>query len=151
MTAAPPAARLLRLMAEQGLVDAVKAIVSSARAGDRSAAYVGYKALFAGEAFRRYPPNDQRQALRLMIHAKGVPNPPTLEMVEAHRAAIEPLTELVSSLGDPADYEMLGMCHVAIGNEQGAGVVFRAALAIEREHNAQSDLCGALMKRVSML
>jgi hypothetical protein len=138
-------------MAEQGLVDAVKAIVSSARAGDRSRAYAGYKALFAGEAFRRYPANDRRQALRLMIHAKGVPNPPTPEMVEAHRAAIEPLTELVSSLGDPADYEMLGMCHVAIGNEQGAGVVFRAALAIEREHNAQSDLCGALMKRVSML
>lgn len=138
-------------MAEQGLVDAVKAIVSSARAGDRKTAYVGYKNLFASKAFRLHPPNDQRQALRLMIHAKGVPAPPTPEIVEAHRAAIEPLTELVSSLGDPADYEMLGMCHVAIGNEQGASAVFRAALAIERERNAQSDLCGALMKRVSML
>ncbi|MGO9833430.1 MAG: hypothetical protein ACLP1X_04375 [Polyangiaceae bacterium] len=138
-------------MAEQGLVDAVKAIVSSARAGDRKSAYAGYTALFASEGFRRYPANDQRQALRLMIHSKGAPNPPTPEMVEAHRAAIEPLTELVSNLGDPADYEMLGMCHVAIGNEQGAGAVFRAALTIERERNAQSDLCGALMKRVSML
>jgi hypothetical protein len=138
-------------MAEQALVDAVKAIVASARAGDRKTAFEGYKTLFAGAAFRRYPANDQRQALRLMIHAKGVPDPPTPEMVEAHRAAIEPLTELVSNLGDPVDYEMLGMCHVAIGNEQGAGVVFRAALAIERERNAQSDLCGALMKRVSML
>jgi len=138
-------------MADQGLVDAVKAIVSRSRAGDRSGAYAGYKALFSGEVFGRYAPNDQRQALRLMIHAKGVPDPPTPEIVEAHRAAIEPLTELVSSLGDPADYEMLGMCHVAIGNEQGAGAVFRAALAIERERNAQSDLCGALMKRVSML
>jgi hypothetical protein len=46
---------------------------------------------------------------------------------------------------------MLGMCHVVIGNEAGAGAVFRAALAIERERNAQSDLCGSLMKRVSML
>ena len=138
-------------MAEQGLVDAVKVIVSSARAGDRKSAYEGYRALFAGESFRRYPPSDQRHALRLMIHAKGVPNPPTTEMVEAHRAAIEPLTELVSSLEDPSDYEMLGMCHVAIGNEQGASTVFRAALAIERQHNSQSDLCGALMKRVSML
>jgi hypothetical protein len=138
-------------MADQALVDAVKAIVSSVRAGDRKGGYAGYKALFASDAFRRYPPNDQRQALRLMIHAKGAPAPPTPEMVEAHRSAIEPLTELVSSLEDPADYEMLGMCHVAIGNEQGAGAVFRAALAIERERNAQSDLCGALMKRVSML
>jgi hypothetical protein len=138
-------------MADQGLVDAVKTIVASARAGDRKTAYAGYKALFASEPFRRYAANDQRQALRLMIHAKGVPNPPTPEMIDAHRAAIEPLTELVSNLGDAADYEMLGMCHVAIGNEQGAGAVFRAALAIEREKNAQSDLCGALMKRVSML
>jgi len=142
---------LVVVMADQVLVDAVKAIVASARAGDRKGAYAGYKALFADEAFRRYAASDQRQALRLMIHAKGVPDPPTPEMIEAHRAAIEPLTELVSSLGDPADYELLGMCHVAIGNEQGAGAVFRAALAIERERNAQSDLCGALMKRVSML
>ena len=132
-------------------MDAVKAIVGKVRAGDRKSAYEGYRALFADQAFRGYPPGDQRQALRLMIHAKGVPDPPTPEMVEAHRAAIEPLTELVSSLEDPADYEMLGMCHVAVGNEQGAGAVFRAALAIERQRNAQSDLCGALMKRVSML
>jgi hypothetical protein len=86
-----------------------------------------------------------------MIHAKGVPEPPSPAMVEAHRAAIEPLTELVSMHNEPADYEMLGMCHVAVGNEQGAGAVFRAGLALERERNAQSDLCGALMKRVSML
>ena len=61
------------------------------------------------------------------------------------------LNELVSKVEDPADYEMLGMCHVVVGNEAGAGAVFRAALAIERERNAQSDLCGSLMKRVSML
>jgi hypothetical protein len=86
-----------------------------------------------------------------MIHAKGVPDPPTTAMVEAHRSAIEPLTELVSSHGEPSDFEMLGMCHVAVGNEQGAGAVFRAGLAIERERNVQSDLCGAFMKRISML
>lgn len=138
-------------MADKELVEAVKAIVANVRAGDRDKAYAGYKALFAGAAFRGYEDNDQRSALRLMIHAKGVPDPPTPAIVEAHRAAIEPLTELVSKLGEPADYEMLGMCHVVIGNEAGAGAVFRAALAIERERNAQSDLCGALMKRVSML
>jgi hypothetical protein len=138
-------------MASKELVDAIKAIVSHVRAGDRDKAYAGYKELFSSPAFRTYESGDQRNALKLMIHAKGVPHPPTPVIVEAHRAAIEPLTELVSSLGEPADYEMLGMCHVAIGNEVGAGAVFRAALVIERERNAQSDLCGSLMKRVSML
>jgi hypothetical protein len=138
-------------MANEALVSAVKVIVGNARAGKLDEAYAGYKALFASPAFRKYEPAERRQALRLMIHAKGVPDPPTPAMVEAHRAAIEPLTELVSEHGEPADYEMLGMCHVAVGNIEGAGTVFRAGLTIERERNAQSDLCGAFMKRISMI
>jgi hypothetical protein len=138
-------------MANEALVSAVKVIVGNARAGKLDEAYAGYKALFASPAFRKYETAEQRQALRLMIHAKGVPDPPTPAMVDAHRAAIEPLTELVSEHGEPADYEMLGMCHVAVGNIEGAGTVFRAGLALERERNAQSDLCGAFMKRISMI
>lgn len=133
------------------LVAAIKAIVASAREGDLDAAYGGYRKLFSGATFGGFDPQEKRQALRLMVHAKGVPDPPTPAMVEAHRAAIRPLTQLVKLEGEPADYEMLGMCHVATGDEKAAGEVFRAALAIERERNAQSDLCGALMKRVSML
>jgi len=138
-------------MANEALVSAVKVIVGNARAGKLDEAYAGYKALFASPGFRKYELAERRQALRLMIHAKGVPDPPTPAMAEAHRAAIEPLTELVSEHGEPADYEMLGMCHVAVGNIDGAGAVFRAGLAIERERNAQSDLCGAFMKRISMI
>lgn len=138
-------------MANEELVSTVKAIVANARAGKLDDAYAGYRRLFSSPAFRTYEPSERRQALRLMVHAKGVPDPPTPAMVEAHRSAIEPLTALVSEHNDPADYEMLGMCHVAVGNEEGAGTVFRAALALERERNPQSDLCGALMKRVSML
>ena len=133
------------------LVTTVKTIVANARAGDLDAAYAGYKALFSGGAFGGYEPHEQRQALRLMVHAKGVPDPPTPAMVEAHRAALAPLSALVKAHGEPADHEMLGMCHVAVGDEKAAGEVFRAGLTIERERNAQSDLCGALMKRVSML
>jgi hypothetical protein len=133
------------------LVAAIKTIVSSARAGDLGAAYTGYRALFSGAAFASFDANEKRQALRLMIHAKGVPDPPTAAMVEAHRAALQPLAQLVKLEGEPADYEMLGMCHVATGDEKSASEVFRAALAIERGRNAQSDLCGTLMKRVSML
>ena len=138
-------------MANEALVSVVKSIVADARAGKLDAAYSGYQKLFASPSFAGYEAHDQRQALKLMIHAKGMPDPPTPAMVEAHRAAIGALTELVSRHDEPADFEMLGMCHVAVGNEAGAGTVFRAGLAIERERNAQSDLCGAFMKRISML
>jgi hypothetical protein len=138
-------------MPSSELVAAVKRIVASARAGDLDAAYAGYKELFSGPAFATFEPNEQRQALRLMVHAKGVPDPPTPAMVEAHRSALAPLVALVRAHGEPADHEMLGMCQVATGDEKAAAEVFRTALAIERERNAQSDLCGALMKRVSML
>jgi len=126
-------------MADKELVDAVKAIVALVRAKETDQAYAGYKALFSSPEFRTYPPADQRQALKLMIHAKGLPFIMPPHMVEAHRACIEPLTELVSVHNDPADYEMLGMCHVAVGNEAGASSVFRAGLAIERERNTASQ------------
>jgi len=133
------------------LVVAIKAIVASARTGDLDAAYAGYRALFSSPAFCTSDAHDKRPALRLMVHAKGVPDPPTAAMVAAHREAIARLTELVSQFGEPADHEMLGMCHVVAGDEKRAAEVFRAGLTIERERNAQSDLCGTLMKRVSML
>jgi hypothetical protein len=133
------------------LVAAIKAIVANARAGNLDAAYAGYRSLFGGALFAGCEAHEKRQALRLMVHAKGVPDPPTPAMVEAHRAALAPLMALVKTESEPADQEMLGMCLVATGDEKAAGEVFRAALATERERNAQSDLCGALMKRVSML
>jgi hypothetical protein len=135
----------------EALVASIKAVVARARAGDIDGAYAGYCELFESEAFRGYVPQDRRQALRLMVHAKGVPDPPTPAMVKAHAAAIAPLRELVSQLGEPLDYEMLGICQVAVGDEAAAGETFRAGLAIERDRNLQSDLCGALMKRISML
>jgi hypothetical protein len=138
-------------MANEALVSAIKVIAANARSGKLDAAYQGYRELFSAPAFRTYEPSDRRNALKFMVHAKGIPDPPTPAMVEAHRAAIEPLTELVSEHGEPVDYEMLGMCHVILGNEAGAGTVFRAALEIERQRSPGSDLCGALMKRVSML
>ena len=70
--------------------------------------------------------HDQRQALRLMVQAKGLPQPLSAAVIEAHRTAIAPLTDLVSKHNDPADYEMLGMCHVVVGDEAAAGAAFRA-------------------------
>lgn len=138
-------------MANEALVQAVKRIVGVAKHDGLDAGYAGYKDLFGTAAFTSAAPQDQRQVLKLMILAKGVPSRPTPAMMEAHRAAIPTLTELVSVHQDPADHELLGVCHVVLGNEAGASAIFRAGLAIERERNPQSDLCGALMKRVSLI
>ncbi|WP_438015689.1 hypothetical protein WMF18_33165 [Sorangium sp. So ce315] len=138
-------------MANEALVQAVKSIVTLARGGNLEAAYKGYRDLFQKPEFLKHRPEDQRQVLRLMILAKGVPSTPTDAMIEAHRAAVPALTELVSIHGDPGDHELLGLCHMVLGNVESADKIFRAGLAIERERNPQSDLCGTLMKRISLL
>jgi hypothetical protein len=138
-------------MSNEELAHAVKNIVALAKDGNIDGSYQAYRALFGSPEFASYRPQDQRQALRLMVLAKHTPKPPTPAMIEAHRAAIGPLTELVSSHTEPVDHEMLGICHILLGNEEAAGIIFRAGLAIERERNPQSDLCGTLMRRVSEL
>jgi hypothetical protein len=138
-------------MASEELVSAVKKIVTLGKSGKLDEAYDGYRDLFASAAFAGYEPSDQRQALRLMVLAKAAPSTRTPQMVEAHRAAVPVLTNLVAAHGDPADHELLGICHVVLGDEETASTVFRQGLTIERERNPQSDLCGALMKRVSLL
>lgn len=138
-------------MANEKLVDTIKALVARAKDGDINGVYLGYRDLFAGPAFVDYRVEDQRQALRLMIMMKGVPAVATAPMAEAHRAAIAPLKRIVEVHREPKDHELLGICYVVTGDEATASAVFKAGLAIERQKNPQSDLCGALMKRVSML
>jgi hypothetical protein len=138
-------------MADEALVKQVKAIVALAKGGDLAGMYDGYRALFEDASFTAYRVEDQRPVLKLMIMQKGAPSPPTEAMVAAHRAALGPLTELVSTLAQPADHELLGMCHVVLGNEESATAIFKAGLALERERDPSSDLCGSLLKRVSML
>ena len=68
---------------------------------------------------------------------------------ETHRAAITPLTSLAETHGDPADYEMLGLCQLVIDDIEGAAKSARSGLAIERAKSPDSDLCGRLMKLLS--
>lgn len=138
-------------MANLALVTRIKEIVGLAKGGDLDGAYAGYRDLFASAEFATYAIEDQRQALRLMISMKGTPKPATPAMVEAHRPASALLTALVSAHGEPGDHELLGICHLVFGDEASASSVFRAGLALERERDPQSKLCGALMKRVSEL
>jgi hypothetical protein len=137
-------------MSKEALVGAVKEIVAQQRSGDLDGAFDGYARLFASAEFGANKPEDQRQALKLLILAKRQGQPPP-KLIEAHRAAIAPLTELVSTLEEPEDYEMLGLCHLHIGNEQAASNMFRQGLTLERARNPASDLCGRLMTRVSQI
>jgi hypothetical protein len=142
---------MLCRMSKDELVQILKQAVGFARAGNHDDCYRCYHYLFAQPDFAEHRPEDQRQALRLMVHAKAPPGGPSQPMLDAHRAAIVPLTELVSVYDEPADYEMLGMSHLLIGNVEAASRMYRAGLAIERERNPASDLCGTLMRRVSEL
>lgn len=138
-------------MPNDALVQAVKTIMRLGKEGRVDEAYLGYKSLFESPDFETFRPEDQRQALRLMIHAKGAPERLTDPMTDAHRAAIQPLTNLVTTFGEPADHELLGVCYARLGDTQSADSIFRAGLNLERERNPSSDLCGLLMKRISLL
>ncbi len=138
-------------MANEELVRSVKEIVGRAKSGDTDGAYFGYRDLFASPPFAGYRVEDQRQALQLMLLMKGAPKPATPAMAEAHRAALGILTGLVAAHAEPSDHELLGICHVVLGDETSASEIFKTGLALERERNPQSDLCGKLMKRVSMI
>ena len=138
-------------MANEALSEAVKGIIGKAKEGGVDAGYQGYRELFTSAAFAGYRPEDQRVALRLMVLMKGAPQPPTAAMKDAHTVALGLLTGLVAAHAEPADHELLGLCHVVLGDEASAGAIFRAGLDLERARNPSSKLCGTLMKRVSMV
>jgi len=137
-------------MSKEALVAAVKENVTLSRSGDTEGSFDGYAALFAQPYFGENRPEDQRQALKLLILAKRA-GQPTEKLLAAHRAAIAPLTALVAAHSEPEDFEMLGICHVLTGNEAEAANLFRQGLTLERERNPASDLCGRLMTRVASI
>lgn len=137
-------------MSKEALVGAVKEIVTLSRSGDVEGSFDGYKALFTQPDFSENRPEDQRQALKLLVLAKRT-GAKSEKLIEAYRSAIQPLTELVSKHSEPEDYEMLGICHLTVGDEKVAATLFQEGLTLERARNAGSDLCGRLMTRVSSL
>jgi hypothetical protein len=138
-------------MANEQLVATIKKIATQARSGQVDEAHKGYRELFGSPTFMTYKPEEQRQALKLMILVKRPESKVTPSIVDAHRAAVGPLTDLVSRFGEAADHEMLGICHVLLGNLDSAAAIFKAGLQIERAKNAGSDLCGSLMTRLSAI
>ncbi|MBK9000520.1 MAG: hypothetical protein IPM35_32775 [Myxococcales bacterium] len=137
-------------MSKDILVARVKEAVTLARSGDADGANDAYRALFELPEFRANRPEDQRQALKLLILAKHS-GPKSEKLIEAHRSAIAPLTDLVSQHAEPQDYELLGICHLVTGDETTSAELFRQGLTLERARDTGSDLCGRLMTRVSSL
>src|SRR3954471_10346045 len=113
-------------LANAELVQSIKDIVGRAKNGDTDGAYRGYRDLFASPPFAGYRVEDQRQALQLMVLMKGAPKPATPAMTEAHSAAKKLLLELVAAHAEPSDHELLGICHVVLGDEASASSVFKA-------------------------
>ena len=136
-------------MATEALVAEVKRLVGLAKAGNADDAYKGYAALYRSAQFKTYPMEEQRSALKLVANIKVPPSRPTPAQLDAFKAAIEPLTEILGALGDAQDFQWLGICCLVTGDEKRAGELFRTGLKLERERNPQSDLCGSLMKWVA--
>jgi hypothetical protein len=136
-------------MATEALVAQVKQIVTLAKTGKLEDAYKGYAALYRSAEFRTYPMEEQRQAIKLVANIKVAPSRATPAQLDAFKAAIEPLSEILGALGAAEDFQWLGICCMVTGDEKRAGELFRTGLKLERDRNPQSDLCGSLMKWVA--
>ncbi len=129
-------------MPNEALVAAVKNIIGLAKAQKMDEAYAAYAELFTGALFPTLIPSEQRQALKLMILAKGIPTFPNPSIVKAHRAAMVPLRALVAEHDDAQDYELLGLCQVRTDDEAGARASFQKGLDLERARDPQSPPMG---------
>ncbi len=136
-------------MATEALVTEVKRIVGLAKSGAVDDAYKAYATLYRSAPFRAYPLEEQRQAVKLVANVKIPPHNPSPAHVDAFRAAIEPLSEILGAKGEPEDFQWLGICCLVTGDEKRAAELFRTGLKLERDKNPQSDLCGSLMKWVA--
>jgi hypothetical protein len=129
------------------LATTLRLIFITARSGRTEYAYGKLAELFSSAAFAEYQPDEQREALRLMVHAR---NPPKEEFVlAANRAALGHLKKLAETLAEPADYEMLGLTNLRLDDNGAANVAFEKALELERARNAESELERSLTKRLA--
>lgn len=136
-------------MVTESLAKSIKEILALAKSGKVDEALAQYKGLFESSEFSTYPINERRQTIKLVVNAKIPPHMPSKALVEAHRAAMKPLEEMIGEGGEPIDFELLGICCIFIQDEKRAGEMFRTGLKIARERNSASDICGSLMKWVA--
>ena len=136
----------------EALVAVLKKIMRLSKNGRALEAYQEYVNLFTSDAFAEYRPEEQRQALKLMVLAKTHPSDKDI-VLSAHKAALPRIKALVDGAREPeaADQELLGLAHLYLGDEKAATAAFQAGLAVERAKNPQSELIATLMRRVSQI
>ncbi len=128
------------------LAKTLRLVFNTARSGRTEYAYGKLAELFSSAAFAGYEPDEQRAALKLVVHAR---NPPKEEFVlAANRAALGHLKRLVETLAEPGDYEMLGLANLRLDDTGAADAAFEKALELESARNAESELAQSLTKRL---
>ncbi len=132
------------------LVTTLKEFRAMAKDGRVAESFRQLGMLYGTAAFAACRAEDRRRALRLLMFGKAQ-EVAREDRTTAHHAAVPALQLLVVEHHDPADYEMLGMAYVALGEPAKATEIFKKALDLERARNPASDLCGNLMRRVSAL
>ena len=137
-----PAAAITALKA------AVKSAIGLARETRWDEFYSVYGQLFASPEFPQNKPEDQRQALKLMIMTKGLPAPTSQAGIYAYQSAWYALSRLVAEMRQPLDYELLGITHLRLGDEPGAQKVFLAGLEISQAAN-DGDTCGVFLRHLA--
>jgi hypothetical protein len=131
----------------EALVSALKNIVGLTKKGQVDDAYREYAKLFAGALFSDARPEDQRQALKLMTAGK-LQQPSGEPVRDAYRAALVRALDLARRAGDPADYEIVGLCHYALDEKDPAREAWKKALDIERGKNSQPELAARVNKHL---
>ena len=135
---------------KEQLLSALGNVVSLAKGGRVEDAYREYAVLCASPAFADQSTEEQRQALKLLV-VLAVPPIPSDAMRAAHRAALDRASALVERIGAPADYELMGLCQMALNESKAGGDAFRKGLELEIARNPQSELCARLKRHVSSL
>ncbi len=136
-------------MTKDDLVKSIKLIVSQAREGKLDEAYAGYRALFSDPGFLEQRPEDQRQALKLMVHAKvGGARADAGDDRGAPRRGDAARPSWCRGYGEPFDHELLGTTARA-ARQPRERLRHLQGRASPRSASATpgSDLCGELMKK----
>jgi hypothetical protein len=128
----------------------VKKIVLVLKSGRTDEGYAQYADLLSSAGFTEYRPDDQRQALKLLLLAKAPPSR-SEAVLRAYRIALTRIQTLVDTLAEPADYEMLGVAHLQLDDKPKASAAFDIALKLERARNPASELSMNLARRISQL
>lgn len=130
------------------LKETVKTAIAFAREQRWDEFYTAYGQLFAAASFATNRPEDQRQALKLMIMTKGLPAPATQPGILAYQSAWYALSRLVAEHRYPRDYELLALTHQRLGDEAGAKKVFQAGLEVSQAAN-DGDTCGVFLRHLA--